>query len=163
MISELGSMWKEEAAWCFPVGIHKNRVSRSSYRFFKLGNFEYEEGMLTTRPSWNIVLNGVRRWVYPWRGSFDTGNCVAWNRMGHKEEFYMRPIRLAWITYELKLHQHMLFEIQPVVLTCTFKGLLVKSVLRSLYDSTHRFLHCLISLCLISSWNLVKHGSNPRT
>lgn len=45
MISELESMWKEEVAWSFPVGIHKNRVSRSSYRFFGLGNFEYEEGI----------------------------------------------------------------------------------------------------------------------
>lgn len=51
MINELENILREEAAWRFPVGIHKNRVSRSSYRFFKLGNFEYEEGMLTTRPS----------------------------------------------------------------------------------------------------------------
>lgn len=94
---------------------------------------------LTTRPSWNTVLNGVRRWsIYSWRASFDTGSCIAWNRMGHKEEFYMRPTRLAWITYELKLHRHLLFWLS-VVLTHTFKGLFVKSVLRSLYDSTHRF------------------------
>jgi hypothetical protein len=45
-----------------------------------------------------------------WRASFDTGYCFAWNRMGHKE-FYMRSTRLAWITYELKLHQHLPFEI----------------------------------------------------
>jgi hypothetical protein len=110
MTSELESMWKKEAAWRFPVGIHKNRVSRSSYRFSKLGNVEFKKGMLTTRPSWNTLLNGVRRWsVYSWRASFDTGNCIAWNRMGHKEEFYMRPTRLAWITYELKPHQHLLF------------------------------------------------------
>jgi len=51
MISELESMGKEEAAWRFPVGIHKNRGSRSSYRPFKLRNFEYKEGMLTSRPS----------------------------------------------------------------------------------------------------------------
>ena len=51
MISVLESMWKEAPDWRFPVGIHKNRFSRSSYRFCKLRNFEYEEGMLTTRPS----------------------------------------------------------------------------------------------------------------
>jgi len=51
MISELESMWKEEAAWRFPVGIHKIPIAGLRTDFLSLEILSTKKGCLTTRLS----------------------------------------------------------------------------------------------------------------